>query len=135
MGLCKGLVDAEFIYNLSGLDNCDIIHLFRSDWLNMALIQVVYPHVLLFLLFVGLIYFSMYFLSYVSPVHTFPSTVILIKKHLHKLVISYHCVALVMIFEVHVFASLQEYHYFEKQWVFYIEGIHYMRVVFNTVIF
>ena len=66
----------------------------------MALIQVLHPHVILFLLFIGFIYFGMFFLSDVSTKHTFPSTVLVTKKLLMKLVISYHCVALVLRFEV-----------------------------------
>ena len=54
----------------------------------------------------------MYFLSYVSPIHMFPSVVLVPKNHPRKLVISYHCEALVLVFEVDVFVSLQDYHHF-----------------------
>ena len=40
LDLCKNWVDAELIYNLLSLDNCDILHLLGSDWSYMALIQV-----------------------------------------------------------------------------------------------
>ena len=76
----------------------------------MALINVLHPHVILFMLLIGLIYFGMYFLSDVSPIHTFPSTVIAQKRLLGKLVISYHCADLVLIFEVDASVSLQEYY-------------------------
>ena len=47
LDLCKSQVYAELIYNLSSLANFDIIHLLRSDWSNMALIQVLHPLVIL----------------------------------------------------------------------------------------
>ena len=53
----------------------DILHLLRSDWSDMALIQVKHPCVILFLCLISLIYLSIYFLSDASPIHTFPSTV------------------------------------------------------------
>ena len=56
--------------------NCDNLHLLRSDWSNMSLIQVSYPHVILFLLLFGFIYFGMYFLSDVSPINIFSSAVL-----------------------------------------------------------
>ena len=110
LDLCKSRVDAELIYNLSSLYNCDILNLFLSDWSNMAIIEVSHPYVILFMLLIGFIYFGMYFLSDVSPIHTFPSAIIAPKKHSQKLVILYHCVALVLIFDVDVSVSLKEYH-------------------------
>ena len=76
----------------------------------MALIQVLCPHVILFLLLIGFIFFGMHFLSDISPIHTFSSTVIEPKNLFQKLVILYHCVDLVLRFEVDIFVSLQQYH-------------------------
>ena len=76
LDICKSHFDVELIYNLSGLANFDIPHLFRYDWSNMALIQVNHKHIILFMLLIGLIYFGMYFLSDVPPIHNFPSTVL-----------------------------------------------------------
>ena len=73
----------------------------------MALIQVLHPHVILFLLLVGFIFFGVYLLSDVSPTHNFPSNVLAPKFLLEKLVISYHCVNLVMRFKVDAFVYLQ----------------------------
>ena len=78
----------------------------------MAIIQVSYPHLILFMLLIGFIYFGVYFLSEVSPIHKFPSTVIVPKKLPQKLVISYNRVALVLRFEVDDFVSLHDYHQF-----------------------
>ena len=75
MDLSKIPVNAEIMYNLSSLDNCDILQLLISDWSNMVLMQVLYPHVILYFLLVGFIYFGMYFLSGVSNLQNFPSTV------------------------------------------------------------
>ena len=80
MDIGKSLVDAELIYNLSSLDNCDIIHLLIYDWSNISLIQVLHPHVILFMMLIGYIYFGMLFLSDVSPIQTFTSTVIAQKQ-------------------------------------------------------
>ena len=55
----KSLVDAELLYILSGLANCDHLHLLISDWINMAFIHVLYPHVISFLFLVGFIIFDM----------------------------------------------------------------------------
>ena len=52
----------------------------------------------------------MYLLSDISHIHTFPLAIIAQKKHLQKLIISYHCVALVLIFEVDISVYLQEEH-------------------------
>ena len=80
LDLCKIRVDAELIYNLSILSTCDILHLLRSGWSSMALIQVSHPHIILFLLIIGLIDFGMYFLSDAYPIYTFPSTILALKK-------------------------------------------------------
>ena len=56
LDIYKILVDAELIYNLSSLANCDNLHLLIYDWSNMALIHVFHPHVILFLLLVGFIF-------------------------------------------------------------------------------
>ena len=80
LDLSKSLFDAEIIYNLSSLDNCDILYLLRYDWSNMALIKVLHPHVILFMLLIGFIYFGMYFLSDVSPIQILPSIVLAPKK-------------------------------------------------------
>ena len=40
LDLCKNIVDAELIYNLPSLDNCDNHHVLIYDWSNMALIHV-----------------------------------------------------------------------------------------------
>ena len=80
LDISKILVDAELIYNLSSLDNCDIIHLLRYDLSKMALMQVSHSHVVLFLLFIGFTYSGMYFLSDVSPIQIFPSTVLAPEK-------------------------------------------------------
>ena len=74
------LVDSELIYNLSSLDNYNIIYLFKSDWSNMELIQVLHHHVILFLLLIGFIYFGIYFLSVVYPIQIFPSVVLAPEK-------------------------------------------------------
>ena len=109
LDLCKIWDDAELIYNLSDFSTCDILYLLRSDWINLEIIQFLHPPVILFLLLIGLIYFGMYFISEVSLINTFTSTVIAQIKHPHKFVRLYHCVALVMIFEAD-FSFLQEYH-------------------------
>ena len=93
----------KIIYNLSSLAHCKNLYLLRSDWSNMALTQVLHPYLILFLLIIGYIYFGMCFISGVSPIHTFPSTVIVPKNLLQKLVIFYQCVSLVLIFEVDAF--------------------------------
>ena len=129
LDICKSLVDAELIYNLSSLDNFDIIHLLRSDWSNMANQQILHPHVILFLLLIGFIYFVMYLQSNVSPIHTFPSTILYQKNLLHKLIISCHCVALILIFEVNYFIFYKSTIDFEKHWVFYIGGMYSIRVI------
>ena len=105
--ICKCLVDAEFIDNPSSLANCDNIHLLRSDLIHMSLIHVLHPRVILFMLPIGFIYFGIYFLSDVSPIHTLPSTVLVQKNLPGKLLMSYHCVALVLKFEVDAYVSLQ----------------------------
>ena len=46
----------------------------------MALIQVLNPHVKLFLLLIGYIYIGMYFIRDVSTIHTLPSAVLAPKK-------------------------------------------------------
>ena len=51
--LPKSLVDAELIYNLSSLDHFDILHLLRSDLINMALMQVSHPRVIFFCCYTG----------------------------------------------------------------------------------
>ena len=68
----------------------------------MALIHVSHPHVIFFLLVICFIYFGMYFLRDASPIHNFPLTDLALKNLLGKLVISYHCADLVLIFEVDV---------------------------------
>ena len=80
LDICKSRVDTELIYNSLSLSNCDILYLLISGWINMALIKFLHPHVILFMLLIGLIYFGMYFLSDVSPIHTVPSTVLAQKK-------------------------------------------------------
>ena len=72
--LCKTLVDAELIYNLSSLSNCDYRNVFSYDWSNMALIHVFHLHGILFMLLVCFVYFCMYLLRDVSTIHTFTST-------------------------------------------------------------
>ena len=97
---------------MSSLFNSDNLYLLISDLSNISLIHVLHPHLLLFLLIVGFIFFGMYFLSDVYTIHTFPLTVIAPKNLPGKLVISYHFEALVLIFEVDASVSLQEYHSF-----------------------
>ena len=75
LDISKNLVDAELIYNLSSLYICDILHLLRSYWSNMALMQVSHPHVILFLFLIGFIYFCIYFLNDVSSLQIFSSTI------------------------------------------------------------
>ena len=82
LDLCKILVDAYLLYNLSCLANCDNFYSLKSEWSNMELIHVLHLHVTLFLLLIGYIYFSMYFLRDVSPMYTFPSTVLAPKTSL-----------------------------------------------------
>ena len=131
MDICKNLVDAELIYKWSSLADCDILHLFRYYWSNMSLVQVFHPHVILFMLSIGYIYNEIYFQSDVYPINFSPSTVIAPKKLLQNLVISYHCVALVLIFEVYFFVFYHITINFDKKWIFYIGGMYYMRVIFN----
>ena len=110
LDLSKSLFDAELIYNLSSLDHCDILHLLRSDWSNMARMQVSHPHVILFLLIVGFIYFGMYLLSDVSPIHIFPSTVLTPEKPPSELGnIMSLCSSFIEIWS-RFFVSLPEYH-------------------------
>ena len=80
LGVSKNLVDAELIYNLSSLDHFDIFHSLISDWINMELMQVSHPDVILFLLLVVFIFFGVYFLSDVSPLQIFTSTVLAPEK-------------------------------------------------------
>ena len=75
----------------------------------MELIHVLHPNAILFLLLVGFIYVGIYFPREVSPIHNFPSTVLAQKKLPGKLVISYHCSALVLKFEPDTYVSLQKY--------------------------
>ena len=76
----------------------------------MALIHVLHPNIILFLLLIGYKYFVIYFLSDVYSIYNFTLTVLAQKNFLGKLLISYHCGALVQIFEVDAFIYLQEYH-------------------------
>ena len=80
LDLFKIIADAELIYNLSGLANCDILHLLRYYWGNMALIHILHLHVILFLLLTSFIYFCMYFWSDVSPIQFFRLSVLASKK-------------------------------------------------------
>ena len=82
LDISKSLVDAELIYNLSILANCDNIYLFISDWSNTAIIHILNPHLILFLLIIGYIFFGVYFLIYVSPINTLPSKFLAQKKYL-----------------------------------------------------
>ena len=54
--IVKSRVDAELIYNSSSFANCDILRLLRSDWSNMALLQVFQSYVILCPLLIGYIY-------------------------------------------------------------------------------
>ena len=47
---------------------------------KLAFIQVSHPHVIYFLLLIGYIFFGMYFLSGVSPIQIFPSTILVPEK-------------------------------------------------------
>ena len=80
LDIYKSLVDKEIIYNLSSLENYDYLHLLISDWIKIALIHVSHPHVILFILLVGFIYFGMHVLSGVFQIHTFPPRVLAPKK-------------------------------------------------------
>ena len=62
----------------------------------MALINVLHPHVVLFLLLVSFIFFGMYFLRGIYTIFTLPSTVLATKILHRKLAISYNFVALVL---------------------------------------
>ena len=68
----------------------------------MTLIHVLHPHVLLLLFFIGFIYFGMYLLRDVSPIHNFPYTFLSPKKLLGKCLISDNCADLVLIFEADI---------------------------------
>ena len=46
----------------------------------MALIHGYHPQITLYLFLIGFEYFGMYFLGDVSPIHTFPSTVLVPKQ-------------------------------------------------------
>ena len=85
--LCEIIVGSELIYNLSSLANCYNLHLLISDSSNMSLIHVSHARLILFLLIVVFIFFGVYFLSNVSPIRIFPSTVIAPKNLLGVLVI------------------------------------------------
>ena len=74
--ISKCLVDAESIYKLPSLDNCDILHLLISDWSSITLMQVSHPHAILFLSLIGFIVFVMYFLSDIYLTQIFPSIVL-----------------------------------------------------------
>ena len=106
------LVDAELIYYLSSLDKCGILHLLIFDWSNTSLIHVTHPHVILFLLLINFVYFGMYLLSDLSPIQFFYKLFLHTKNFLQNLVISYHCVALVLVFKVDVSFYLPDYHQF-----------------------
>ena len=69
----------------------------------MPLMKFLHPPVILFLLLFGFIYSGMYFLSDVSPIQIFPSTVLAPEKPPSELG---------NIFEVDSFVYLLEYHYF-----------------------
>ena len=68
---------------------------------NMKFIHVLHPHVIIFLLLIGYIFFGVYFLIDVYPIHTFPYTVIAAKNLPGKLAISYHFADIVLRFEVY----------------------------------
>ena len=67
------------------------------------------------MLLVGFIYFGMYFLSDVSPIHNLPSTVLASKTKLQKSITSYHGVASVLIFEIYVFLYTRTINFY-RQW-------------------
>ena len=92
--------------------NCDNLHLLIYDWSNMALIHVLHPHVVLFLLLVSFIFFGMYFLRGIYTIYTLPYTVLATKILPRKLSISYNFVALVLWFGVYYYVSLLKYHWF-----------------------
>ena len=56
LDICKRLVDTKFIYNLSSSDNCDKLHLFGYYLSNMEVIDVLPPHLILFLFLVGFMF-------------------------------------------------------------------------------
>ena len=132
MDIYKSLSDAELIYNISGLSNCDILHLLRSDWSNMELIQVLHPYVILFLLLIGFIYFGVYFLCDVSPIHTFSSTFLApIKPHSDIGDIILLCSSLTKVWSRFFFLYNSTIN-FDKQRVFFIGGMYYMRVILSS---
>ena len=54
LDLCKILFNAALIYDPSSFSNPVNHNLFKSDWIEMALIQVFHPYVILFMLLIGL---------------------------------------------------------------------------------
>ena len=60
--LCRILFNAKLIYNISNLNNCVNHHLFKANWISIALIQVSHPYVILFMLIIGFMCFGAYFL-------------------------------------------------------------------------
>ena len=95
------LVDAELIYNLSSLSNCENLHLLISDWRNMTLIYVSHICVILFLLIVDFTYLEVYFLRDIFPKHTFQYKVLVTKQNHGILVLLYHCTDIILIFKVY----------------------------------
>ena len=104
---CKSMVDAELLYNLSSFSNYENLHLLRSDSNDTAVMHVLHPRVILFLFLISFIYFGICILRDVFPIHILPSTVLAPKIFFVKLVILYHCAALILIFEVYASISLQ----------------------------
>ena len=124
LDLSKSIVNAGLIYNLSSFTNCDILHLLRSDWSNMALMQVSHTHVILFLFLIGFIYFGMYFIIDVSPIQIFHQFFLHQKTHLLELSnIMALCRSCTDIWSIYIFLLYQSPTNFYKQWVFYIGGM------------
>ena len=128
LDLCKSLVDAELIYILSSLANFDNLHLFRSDWSNMALIDVSHTHVILFLWIDG--YFWHVLPKWRISNTYFSINISCTKNIFVKLVILYNCIALLLIFEVYASIFLQEYHLF---WL--IMSLIHLRIVLNEDVY
>ena len=110
--LCKSLVDAELIYNLSSLANCYNFHLLRYYWSNMALIHVSHPHCSIIS-----VAFWFYIFWRVLPKKRISITYFGIHSYCTiklpgGLVISYHCASLVLIYEVYASVYLQQHHWF-----------------------
>ena len=112
--ICKSLVDVEVIYNLSSFSNCGHLNLLIYDWSNMAHISYTCFSYTCNIISVARLFYIFWYVLPKKPISNqyFTIHISCIKKIPRKLVISFNCAALLLIFEVYSYVSLQEYHCF-----------------------